>query len=516
MAFCGVSWGEAHPARDANPGDGVEGSLIVGGVAVNERYRSGPACCPSLALLGLTVALALVGPVRVPADDSRADRPPNIVLLLSDDQRPDTIHALGNAQIRTPNLDRLVRTGTSFTRATSPNPLCVPSRAEILSGCSGFRNGVLPPFSDRLDPGLVLWPEAMRRAGYHTWYVGKWHTSGRPTTRGYDESQGLFAGGGPTTPLRHDDRGRAITGYVGWVFQSDDRRTFPELGVGLTDDISARIADAAVGFLRRKPERPFFLHVNFTAPHDPLIAPPGDAWRYDPGEIPLPGNFLPQHPFDHGNLRGRDEALWDWPRTPGEARHDRALYYALISHLDAQVGRILDTLEETGQAGRTIVIFASDHGLAIGSHGLRGKQNMYEHTVGVPLILAGPGIPRDRRRGAQVYLRDLYPTVCDLIGIPIPGTLDGRSFAGALRGEKDEGHRLVFGYFMDVQRMVRDDRWKLICYPKIGREQLFDLSRDPLERDDLSADPGSQAVRDALRGELLAWQARVHDPLLGQ
>jgi arylsulfatase A-like enzyme len=458
-------------------------------------------------LVAATPGAALAGP----EPDGR--RPPNVVLLLSDDQRPDTIQALGNGLIRTPNLDRLVRNGTAITRAVSPNPLCVPSRAEILSGCSGFRNGVLPPFGTRLAPDLVLWPEAMRRAGYQTWYVGKWHTDGRPTTHGYDESRGLFAGGGPTEPPRRDAKGREVTGYVGWVFQSDDGRTFPEQGVGLTPDISARIADAAVGLVRRAGERPFFLHVNFTAPHDPLIAPTGDGWRYDPDAIPLPANFLPEHPFDHGNARGRDEQLWTWPRTPREVREDLALYYALISHLDAQVGRVLDALEETGQAGRTIVIFSSDHGLAIGSHGLRGKQNMYEHTVGVPLILAGPGIPAGARRRAQVYLRDLFPTVCDLAGVAVPATVEGRSFADVVRGDRDEGHRLVFGYFNDVQRMVRGDRWKLIRYPTLGREQLFDLVRDPLERDDLSADPAHTAVRDSLRAELAAWQARVRDPL---
>src|SRR5262249_43490460 len=153
------------------------------------------------------------------------------------------IAALGNRVIQTPNLDRLVRTGSTFTRAVSPNPLCNPSRAEILSGCPGFRNGVLPGYSSQLDTTLVLWPESMRRAGYCTWYTGKWHIPGRPTTRGFDESQGLFASGGSARPPRFDTKGRVITGYVGFVFQSDDGRTFPELGVGLHPETPSRIAD---------------------------------------------------------------------------------------------------------------------------------------------------------------------------------------------------------------------------------------------------------------------------------
>ena len=349
---------------------------------------------------GRNVTLDMIAVVKPAGEGDQGrvgPRPPNVVLLLSDDQRPDTIAALGNRLVQTPNLDRLVRAGTTFTRAVSPNPICVSSRAEILSGCTGFRNGVIPPFHTRLDPELVLWPEAMRKAGYSTWYTGKWHTDGRPTTRGYDESQGMLALGGPTTPARFDTKGREITGYVGAVFQADDGRKFPELGVGLTPETRRRIADAAIGFVRRKSERPFFLHVNFTAPHDPLLPPPSLAARYDPESIPLPANFLPEHPFDYGNLRGRDELLWPWPRTPGMVREELALYYAVITDLDAQVGRILTALEETGQSDRTIVVFTSDQGLAIGSHGLRGKQNMYEHTVGTPLVIAGPGLPRDRR-----------------------------------------------------------------------------------------------------------------------
>jgi arylsulfatase A-like enzyme len=461
------------------------------------------------ALVSLSPAVAARG-AEVPAAAGR----PNVVLIVSDDQRADTIHALGNPLIRTPNLDRLAASGTSFTRVVSPNPLCVPSRAEILSGCSGFRNGVLPPYRSRLDPALVLWPEAMRRAGYHTWYSGKWHTEGRPTSRGYEESRGLFAGGGPAGPPRLDAGGRPITGYVGWVFQDDDGTRHPEQGVGLNPDTNVRIADAAIALISRKPDRPFFLHVNFPAPHDPLLLPQDTPLGYDPKAIPLPANFLPEHPFDHGNLRGRDEQLWPWPRTDRLVRSDLALYYTLITHLDAQVGRILDALRQTGAAERTLVIFISDHGLAIGSHGLRGKQNMYEHTVTVPVIMAGPGVPKGQRRTAQVYLRDLYPTVCDLLGIAVSHDVEGQSFAPVIRGARDHGHSLVFGYFNDSQRMVRGDRWKLIRYPRLGREQLFDLTSDPLERHDLSADARFTPERDRLRAALVDWQRKVHDPAL--
>ncbi len=462
--------------------------------------------------VGLIFLLSLPSQV-VWADEPTSPRHPNVVFLLADDQRPDTIHALGNPVIRTPNLDRLVREGTAFTRAVSPNPLCVPSRAEILTGCSGFKNGVLPPFRNRLDSDLVTWPEAMRRAGYRTYHVGKWHINGRPTTRGFDASRGLFASGGPAGPVRRDARGREITGYLGWVFQDDDGHLDLDPGVGLTPGIDARFADAAIDLIRQPHDRPFFLHVNFTAPHDPLLVPPGRENAYDPAAMPLPANFLPEHPFDHGNLRGRDEQLLPWPRTPEIVRDELARYYTLIAFLDEQVGRILEALEETGQAGRTIVVFSSDHGLAIGSHGLRGKQNQYEHSVGVPLIFRGPGIPAGRRRDAQVYLRELYPTVCELAGVAIPGSVEGRSLAGIIRGETDAVHEQIFGYFGDVQRMVRGDRWKLIAYPKVHRVQLFDLVQDPWEREDLSNDPRHAEVVERLRDTLRTWQAQVGDPL---
>lgn len=444
-----------------------------------------------------------------------AGRPPNVLLVVTDDQRPDTIRALGNQIIHTPHLDALVRGGTTFTRAIAANPICVPSRAEIMTGCDGFRNGVRGFGGQRMNPELVLWADAMRRAGYHSWYVGKWMNDGKPVSRGYEESQGLFAGGGGKWAVDGvDHHGRPITGYRGWVFQTDDGRLLPEKGVGLTPDISRHFADAAISFINRKPKAPFFLHVNFTAPHDPLLMPPGYEGMYPPDAIPLPPDFLPRHAFDHGNFEGRDEQLLPWPRTPKDIREDLAVYYAVISHMDEHLGRIVAALETTGQAQNTVVIFTSDQGLAMGSHGLRGKQNMYEHTVGVPLVFRGPGIPVGRRCDAQCYLRDLYPTVCDLAGIGIPETIGGRSLAPVLRGQATSVYPHVCGYFRDFQRMIRTDRWKLIHYPHLDKCQLFDLSSDPFELKDLSAEPACRAVVADLKAKLEAWQREVGDPLV--
>jgi arylsulfatase A-like enzyme len=452
-----------------------------------------------------------------PAASSQAAERPNILFLLADDQRPDTIAALGNDRIRTPNLDALVRRGLCFTRATCSNPICVVSRAEILTGMHGWQNGIDGLAGRRFAQGVTFWPDTLRAAGYDTWYVGKWHTPGRPSGLGCTGVNGLFSGGGDRwwREGQTDWKGFPITGYRGWIFQSDDGgNMFPEKGVGLTADISAKFADAAIEVLRRKSDRPWFLHVNFTAPHDPLIMPPGYEDKYRAADMRVPENFLPRHPFDHGNFEGRDEKLMSWPRTREAVQDVLRMYYSVIDDLDRQIGRILAALAETGQMDKTIIIFSSDHGLAVGSHGLRGKQNMYEHTIGVPLILAGPGIPAGAKTDAQVYLRELYPTTCELAGVEVPGGVTARSFAPVVRGERDQHHEAVFGYFGDSQRMIRTARWKLIHYPKADRWQLFELKVDPYELDNRADEAARRRNFEALREQLEAWRRRAGDPAL--
>lgn len=464
----------------------------------------------SLAVV-LSIAIGILGfggrRIAFAADRSR----PNILLLVADDQRPDTIAALGNPHIETPHLDSLVHRGTVFTRATCAHPLCHPSRAELFTGCTGFRNGT---FSElKLNAGVPLWPEVMRQAGYRTAYVGKWHTAGRPSKIGYEECDGLYGSGAKGSEPYVDFRGRPATGYTGWQFQTDAGQRFPNKGIGLTPDISSEFADAAIRLIQKQDDRPFFIHINFTAPHDPRIWPTGYEQKYEAAKLPLPANFRPEHPFDHGNRRGRDEILLPFPRTEDDVRQELACYYAVISHMDAQIGRILKSLADVGQRDHTLVIFTSDHGLAIGSHGLVGKQNMYEHTINVPLVMAGPNIPAGQKFPAQCYLRDLFPTVCELAGIAKPA-VDGQSLVPALGGEKAEVHPFIVGYFQDSQRMIREGDWKLIWYPRIDRWQLFNVADDPNELHDLvNADTQRDRISD-LRTKLTNWLKQSHDPLV--
>lgn len=439
----------------------------------------------------------------------------NVLLILADDLRADMTSAYGGP-VPTPHLDKLAARGCKFTRATCGYPICHVSRSEILSGrclvAEASAGGVIP-----FDPNWVLWPEVMQRAGWHTVHSGKWHVAGSPWKRGYDETAGLFSSGGGkgqpcTLPL--SATGRNVTGYMGWTFKTNENTPLPEFGVGLTPGTDARIADAVIGVIRARHGKPLFLHVNFTAPHDPLHWPPGMEHRAAAKGPALPRNFAPQHPFDHGNIGGRDEMIVPAPRSEGDVKRERAVYSALVENLDAQVGRILGALEEAGEGSRTMIVFTSDQGLALGSHGLMGKQNQYEHTINVPLIIAGPGIPSGRSIGAQCHLRDLYPTMCEMTGVRIPPSVQGTSLAPVLRGEREEVHNAVFGYFTGTQRMMRTpDGWKLIWYPRIGRHQPFHLPDDPDELRDLAPDSAHQKRLESLTARLEAWQREHGDPL---
>ncbi|WP_346333286.1 sulfatase-like hydrolase/transferase [Prosthecobacter sp. SYSU 5D2] len=440
---------------------------------------------------------------------------PDILFIVTDDQNPETIHALGNERIRTPNLDRLAAGGTAFTRAYAGYPICHVSRAEILTGCTPFRAYMNYP-AGPIDPALKTMAQTFQEAGYLTWYSGKWHNDGHPKQRGYTGTRGLYSSGGVKGEKgpAMNERGQAITGYTGWTFKSDDDgKAEPEKGIGLQADNSVHVANGAIRAIADTPaDKRFLLHVNFAFPHDPRQWPADETQRYDPAHMKLPENFAPVHPFDHGNLHGRDETLLPIPREEAAVLTELAIYYAMISDVDNQIGRILEALEKAGRKD-TIIVFISDQGLAMGSHGLLGKQNQYEHSIRSPLIIAGSELPKAKRTQALVHLRDLYPTFCELAGIAIPGSVQGRSLLPLLQGKTERVHDFVTGTFTDTQRMICDERWKFIRYPQLGREQLFDLESDPHEMKDLSADPAHDEKKAGMKQKLQAWLKEQGDPL---
>ncbi len=425
---------------------------------------------------------------------SRAPERPNILLLLADDQRADTIGAWGNPYIRTPNLDRLAERGFSFRVAynlgSNAGAVCIPSRAMLHTGLAYFR------VPNNLE-GVKILPELLREAGYVTFATGKWH-NGRPSfLRGFARGRAVFFGGMsdhtkvPVEDLSED--GRLVNARTSEKFSSE------------------LFADAAIEFLRHHRSRqPFFAYVAFTAPHDPRQPPEAYLRPYYERRPPLPANFLPHHPFNNGHLGGRDENLAAWPRTPEVIRDQLAEYYGMITHLDEQVGRILRALDESGHAAHTWVIYAADNGLALGSHGLLGKQNLYEHSQRVPLMVAGPGMARGSSE-ALVYLLDLFPTILGLAGLEPPGDLDGADLAPIWRGDEERVRDSLFLSFTNLMRAVRDERYKLIRYPQINYTQLFDLAQDSHELRNLAAE-AEQAERVERMMSLLAdWQRRLGD-----
>jgi arylsulfatase A-like enzyme len=433
-----------------------------------------------------------------------------VVLLYADDQRFDTIHALGNSQIQTPNLDRLVQEGFAFTHAHvmggQQGAICMPSRAMLMTGRTLFRATVAPspksPKERTIHPQATLLPEVFRAAGYRTFATGKWHNDPASLNRAFNEGDNLFFGG------MTDQRKVLVRSY-------DPSGQYPPQQARTNTVFSTELfTETALRFLEQvSPEQPFFLYVAYTAPHDPRTPPPEFMSRYRPEKIKLPPNFLPQHPFDNGELKVRDEQLLPWPRTPEAVRREIALYYGMITHLDDQIGRLLRTLDARGLRNNTLVVFAGDNGLAVGQHGLLGKQNLYDHSVRVPLVFRGPGVPANRRSAVLCYLHDIYPTLCELAGLRIPDTVEGQSLVPAMRGRPLQNRDTLYAAYRDVQRMVRDNRYKLIEYPRANRRQLFDIRRDPWETRDLSQEPRHAATLERLQKALRQWQESVDDPL---
>jgi arylsulfatase A-like enzyme len=443
----------------------------------------------------LLSVLTLASLVSSVASAAAASARPNVLFFFCDDQRADTIAALGNAHIKTPNLDRLVRRGVAFNRAYMMGGMqgatCVPSRAMLLSGRSLFH----------VDEKLLrdeTWPAAFGRAGYTTFLSGKWHNGEPSITRSFQRARSMLVAG-MADPL-HAELSQLENGKV----------TPPKLS---PIHACAAFADEAIALIREKSTQPFFCYIPFDGPHDPHIVPDDFPISYDPAKIPLPPNFLPQHPWDNGWMQNRDESLLPWPRTPEAIRTMIAEYYRYISYLDMLIGRVLDALDASPHAKDTYVVFAADSGVARGSHGLIGKQNLYEHSMRVPLIMAGPGVPANQRTDAMCYLFDVLPTLGALCGVTGPATSEGIDLTPTLRDPAKPARTTLMFAFRDIQRGLRDERWKLIRYPQVDRTQLFDLQNDPAEVTNLASRPEHAERVAAMTTTLLAEMKRWDDPL---
>ena len=428
-----------------------------------------------LALLSLTASSLL------------AAGKPNVLFLFADDMRADSIAALGNPAVRTPTLDSLVNRGFSFSNAFclggNSAAVCTPSRNMLLSGRAYFRWQNLTDATGKkrgaMAPGdAPNFPLSMKDAGYATYHEGKKGNTAINIQAKFDRN----------VYINEDaDRNSGEPGKV--------------------------IADDAIEFLKaKKDEKPFFMYLAFGNPHDPRVAAQKYLDLYERPKIPLPPDYLPQHPFDNGEMVVRDEQLSPWPRTEDEIRRHLHEYYAVITALDRHMGRIIAALEEMGQLDNTIVLFSADQGIAIGSHGLLGKQNLYNSGMKVPLIFAGPGVTKGSS-DALVYLLDVYPTVCEFAGAPAPAGIDGISFKPVMDGRAKTTRDELFLSYQLVQRAVIADGWKLIRYPQINRSQLFHVADDPYELKDLAAAPQQNGRVIAMTSKLKKWQQHYGDEL---
>ncbi len=421
--------------------------------------------------VGAGVAVLATGAGRSSGGERKR---PNILFIFTDDQRWDTIGALGNPAIHTPNLDRLVRDGFHFNNAycmgSMVGAVCLPSRTMLATGRSLWR---IPanPRAKTPPPGVPLLPVALNDAGYETFHSGK--------------------------------AGNACT-FSNACFRTNIETRKHDV------NSATEHADNAIKFLRgHDGNKPFFIYLAPPVPHDPRLAPPEFVKLYDPAKVTLSKNFMPEHPFDNGELKVRDEMLAAHPRTAEEMRRHVADYYATVSHLDHEVGRVLDAVRERDWADNTVVIFSSDQGLAVGGrHGLMGKQNLYEFGgMHVPLCIAGPGIPAGRS-DAFVYLMDLYPAVCELAGATLPEGVEAKSILPVVQGKTKALRDALYTAYMNCQRSVRDDRWKLIRYPLVDKTQLYDLTSDPREMTNL-ADRPEHAAKLAEMTALLTRQQKL-------
>jgi arylsulfatase A-like enzyme len=450
---------------------------------------------------------------------------PNILVITADDLRADAAGALGDRQVITPNIDSLVSRGTTFTNAYimggTSGAVCIASRAMLMTGRNLFS---LEDGGSILPPQHTTMGETFRQSGYYTYHVGKWHHDRNSFNRSYSSADRIFCfeqqdwmkiGGHWNMPIHDYDPAGQYTFENRYVIAKDGVTKLPAVKRTTKQRHSSEVfADAAVEFLENyNRQQPFLMYVGFVAPHDPRQAPAEFEDMYSTDKIKLPPNFMPEHPFDNGDLRLRDEMLEAWPRTPKAIRGHLRDYYAAISHMDAQLGRILKALDKTGRADSTVVVFAGDNGLAVGQHGLMGKQSLYEHTIKVPLVLSGSGIPKNKRRRTFVYLSDLFPTLCELAAIEIPDSVQTISFAPAIRKPSIIPRDSLFFAYRDLQRAVRIDEHKLIEYYVKGKRttQLFDLEKDPWEKTNLAGEPDHTQTLQQMRNELARWKRYLAD-----
>lgn len=445
---------------------------------------------------------------------------PNVLLVMSDQQRPDTLGFRGETPCETPHMDRLAAEGISFDRAMTPVPLCLPSRAALFTGLYPHRNAMLDNTTSALLRCQML--DAFRDAGYAVSYAGKWHLGadniGRFTDRDDGDSTAEYSAWCAARGLPD-----------GWTFNDPRLRTHrtPSMStpVALPLDMppeatnDAYIADFAIQHLRtRDRSRPFFQVCSFNGPHPPFAIPEPYFSMHDPADAAEPPNFGPQPGEPEALRQSYYRRLFEDHGTGFDAwRRSYAVYWGFTRLIDDQLGRILAEIDDQALAEETIVVFLSDHGEMLGAHGLWHKMVAYEESIRVPLILRVPGAPGGLRSDAPASLLDVAPTLAALCGVPPDPAWDGCDLSGAVHGGvAPDDDRATFAFHRPLGpwmgglpwRMIERNGLKLIHNPG-DRDELYDLSADPFERRNLSGDPARRTSEAELRRTLDAFVAET-------
>ena len=456
--------------------------------------------------------LALLFVLTLAAVGAQEAKKPNLLFIFADDQCFRTINSLNNDEVETPNLDRLAKRSTTFTRAYNmgswSGAVCVASRTMLNTGKYIWRANATNV--KELEGKGQLWSQVLGKAGYDTYFSGKWHVKA-DTQKIFTVARNTRPGMPNQTPAGYN---RPIDGQPDPWDPSDPK--FEGFWKG-GKHWSEVLGDDAVDYLgmAAKKDAPFFMYLAFNAPHDPRQSPKEFVDKYPLDKISMPVNFVPEYQWNEEMKSGRglrDEKLAPFPRTENAVKVNRQEYYAIITHLDVQVGRMLDALEASGKADNTWIFYSADHGLAVGEHGLMGKQNMFEHSVRVPLMVSGPGVAQAATNDAPVYLQDIMATTIDLAEADRPDHVEFQSLKPHLIDGGDAKVRdAIYGAYLDAQRMVTVDGDKLILYPRAKAAILYNVKKDPFETKDLSKNPENLPVMKKLFKRLLELQADLED-----
>ncbi|WP_297086631.1 sulfatase-like hydrolase/transferase [uncultured Draconibacterium sp.] len=451
---------------------------------------------------------------------------PNIIFLFADDQTFSTIGELGNSEVITPTLDKMVAGGVTFTHTYNMGAwngaVCAASRAMLNTGRSVWRAYQLEGNQDEAAERGEFWSQLLQKAGYETYMTGKWHVKTHPDK--LFEHVTHVRPGMPKDFWSQRTKDSMPHGYnrpqskqdTTWLPWDINNGGFWEGG----KHWSEVLADDAVSYINeaKTKDAPFFMYLAFNAPHDPRQSPKEFVEMYQPENLSVPQNFLPEYPYKDSIGCGpglRDAALLPFPRTNYAVQVQKQEYFALITHLDQQIARILKALEESGEMDNTYIFYSADNGMSIGEHGLAGKQDMYENSMRVPLIVIGPDVPKNKRKDVDVYLQDIMATTLDLAGVDKPEYVEFNSLMPFVKNEREESfYPAIYGcYKHHMQRMIRKDGFKLIVYPHGKVMRLFDVNTDPLEMTDLADNPEFAEKKQQLFNDLLALQKEMDDPL---